>query len=557
MSSCPKLIDVRPRPADPAARKACRNSGAFSAAVPVPMRGKCICRGARRLRHDRSMTASQPPLYRRLAAHYQQSIEKGALRPGDRMPSMRAFMRQHEVSLATAIETYRLLERQALIVARPRAGYFVCAPIAPRVRRAPALPPVAEPDWQSAPPDARFVGIHTAISAIVARWQQVPGALNLAGVTASEALFPGAELQKIALRVLRRQPDLLTAPGHEQGDPALRAVIARRALAAGISLSADDIVMTHGGTEAVNLALRAVAQPGDTVAVESPCFYGLLQVLESLGLRALEIPVSPSTGLSVEALEFALRQHPQLKAVVVVPHLQNPLGCVMPDAHKARIVELCAQAGVALIEDDPYRELVEGQAPPQAIKAWDTDGTVIHCTSFNKTLAPGMRVGWMSGGRWHARIAMLKFAQTRHNEPLSQAVLAEYLQTQAHERHLRRLREKLRAQRERMAQVIAAAFPQGTRFTPPQGGLAFWIELPRHVASLALFDAALAEGIRIMPGTVFSNAGRFDHFIRVSCPGPEPHTADEAVLRIGALACALAREGQAAAPLAQPATRVS
>ncbi|WP_322009004.1 PLP-dependent aminotransferase family protein [Paraburkholderia sp. J12] len=503
------------------------------------------------------MTAPQQSLYRRLAAHYRLSIEKGALRPGDRMPSMRAFMRQHEVSLATAIETYRVLEREALIVARPRAGYFVCAPIAPRVRLAPALPPVAEPDWQSTPPDARFVGIHTAISAIVARWQQVPGALNLAGVTASEALFPGSELQKIALRVLRRQPGLLTAPGHERGDPALRSVIVRRALAAGMSLSADDIAMTHGGTEAVNLALRAVAQPGDTIAVESPCFYGLLQVLESLGLRALEIPASPSTGLSVEALEFALRQHPQLKAVVVVPHLQNPLGCVMPDAHKARIVELCAQAGVALIEDDPYRELVEGEAPPQAIKAWDTDGTVIHCTSFNKTLAPGMRVGWMSGGRWHARIAMLKFAQTRLNEPLSQAVLAEYLQTQAHERHLRRLREKLRAQRERMAQVIAAAFPAGTRFTPPQGGLAFWIELPRHVGSLALFDAALAEGIRIMPGTVFSNAGRFDHFIRVSCPGPEPHTADEAVLRIGALACDLARAGEAGAPLAQQATRVS
>jgi len=467
---------------------------------------------------------------------------------------MRAFMRQHEVSLATAIETYRVLESEALVEARPRAGYFVCAPIARGARAASALPPVDEPDWQSTPPAAQFVGIHTAISAIVARCQQVPDALNLGGVTAADALFPGDELRRIAIRVLRRQPDLLTAPGHERGDPALRAVIARRALAAGISISADDIVTTHGGTEAVNLALRAVAQPGDTVAVESPCFYGLLQVLESLGLRALEIPASPNTGLSVEALEFALRQHPGLKAVVAVPHLQNPLGCVMPDRHKARIVELCAQAGVALIEDDPYRELVEGEAPPQAMKAWDTDGTVIYCTSFNKTLAPGMRVGWMNGGRWQARIAMLKFAQTRHNEPLSQAVLAQYLQTQAHERHLRRLRTRLRAQRERMVQLVAGAFPEGTRFTPPQGGLAFWIELPRQVSSLALFDAALAERIRIMPGTVFSNAGRFDHFIRVSCPGPEPHTADDAVMRIGARACDLAGAG---APLAQQGTRVS
>ncbi len=490
------------------------------------------------------MNASLPrdaglPLYQQLAAHYRRTIEAGALRPGDRMPSVRAFMRQHSVSLATATESYRLLERDALIEARARSGYFV------RARAACALPPASEPDWQTQPASAQFVGIHAAISAIVARCQQAPHALNLGGATAAEALFPGAQLQKTALRLLRSRADLLTAPGHERGDPELRALIARRALGAGIAVSPDDIVTTHGGIEAVNLALRAVAQPGDTVAVESPCFFGLLQVLESLGLRALELPTSPSTGLSIDALELALRTHPDLKAVVVVPHLQNPLGCVMPDEHKARIVSLCAQAGIAVIEDDPYRELVEGELSPQSLKAWDRDGTVIHCTSFNKTLAPGMRVGWMTGGRWHARIAMLKFAQTRHNEPLSQAVLADWLQTQAHERHLRRLRERLRMQRERMAQQIANAFPAGTRFSPPRGGLSLWIELPRVVSSMALFDAALADGIRIMPGAVFSNSGRFDHFIRVSCPGPEPESADAAVVRLGALATQLALQAHA------------
>jgi len=488
------------------------------------------------------MTASETPLYRQLASHYRRSIESGVLRPGERMPSMRAFMRQHAVSLATATESYRVLEREALIEARPREGYFVRAPSTN------TLPAAREPEWrdeaQHASFVAQFVGIHATISALVARFQQVPDALNLGGVTAADALFPGEQLQKIAVRALRQRPDLLTAPGHDRGDPQLRAVIARRAMTAGIAVNTDEIVMTHGGTEAVNLALRAVTQQGDTVAVESPCFYGLLQVLESLGLRALEIPASPSTGLSVEALEFALQQHPALKAVVVVPHLQNPLGCVMPDDHKRRIVELCTRAGVAVNEDDPYRELVESETPLRALKAWDTEGTVIHCTSFNKSLAPGMRVGWMAGGRWHARIAMLKFAQSRLNEPLSQAVLAEFLQSHAHERHLRRLRERLRAQRERMAQGICAAFPEGTRFTPPPGGLAFWIELPPHVASMALFEAALAERIRIMPGTVFSNSGRFDHYIRVSCPGPEPHSADAALMRIGAIAHRLASEAQ-------------
>ncbi|WP_322043498.1 PLP-dependent aminotransferase family protein [Paraburkholderia sp. J67] len=484
------------------------------------------------------MNVPDQPLYRQLAGHYRRSIQSGVLRPGDRMPSMRAFMRQHAVSLATATESYRVLEREALIEARPREGYFV--------RAAASTLPAArepEPDWRETPSEAQFVGIHATISALVARWQQVPDALNLGGVTAADALFPGEALQKIAVRTLRHRPDLLTAPGHERGDPRLRAVIARRALAAGFTVHPDEIVMTHGGTEAVNLALRAVTQPGDTVAVESPCFYGLLQVLESLGLRALEIPASPTTGLSVEALDFALRQHAGVKAVVVVPHLQNPLGCVMPDAHKQRIVELCTQAGVAVIEDDPYRELVESESTPRSLKAWDTQGCVIHCTSFNKTLAPGMRVGWMAGGRWHSRIAMLKFAQSRLNEPLSQAVLAEFLQSQAHERHLRRLRERLSLQRARMAQGIGATFPEGTRFTPPVGGMAFWIELPPGVESMALFEAALAERIRIMPGTVFSNSGRFDHFIRVSCPGPDPQSADAALARIGAIAHRLAARG--------------
>jgi DNA-binding transcriptional MocR family regulator len=206
------------------------------------------------------------PLYRQLAGQYRRSIESGVLRAGDRMPSMRAFMRQHEVSLATATESYRVLEREALIEARPREGYFVRA-------IASTLPAAREPDWQEAQAEAQFVGIHASISALVARWQQVPDALNLGGVTAADALFPGEALQKIAVRTLRHRPDLLTAPGHERGDPNLRAVIARRALAAGFTVHPDEIVMTHGGTEAVNLALRAVTQPGDTVAVESPCFY--------------------------------------------------------------------------------------------------------------------------------------------------------------------------------------------------------------------------------------------------------------------------------------------
>lgn len=501
------------------------------------------------------------PRYRQLADLYRAAIDSGALRPGDRLPSMRAFMQRHGVSLSTATESYRALEREQLVEARPRAGYFV------RARSRNILPRVAEPESEGTPAAASFVGIHAEISALIARLENAAQALNLGGATAAATLYPTEPLQKLSMRMLRHRPWLLTTAAPGPGDPAVRRVVARRAREAGMAIGPDDVVMTHGCIEGMNLALRAVTQPGDTVVVESPCFFGLLQVLEILGLRALEIPASPTTGLSPEALAFALQTDPSIKAVVVVPHLQNPLGCLMPDAHKASLVSLCRDRGVALIEDDPYRDLVDlvdrparGGAsgahalPLRPLKAWDIDGSVIYCSSLNKSLAPGMRVGWVMGGRWHARIAMLKFAQSRNNDALPQAVMAAYLETSAPERHLRRLRERLRHERERLADAVARFFPEGTRFTPPCGGMFLWIELPAGLSASLLCDTALKAGIRIMPGSVFSNASRFDHFIRLSCPGVEADVADAAVKKLGEIASRLARgqAGQAAPDRVSP-----
>ncbi|MCW3499468.1 PLP-dependent aminotransferase family protein [Burkholderia cenocepacia] len=253
------------------------------------------------------------------------------------------------------------------------------------------------------------------------------------------------------------------------------------------------------------------------IAIESPAFFGLIQLLESLGLRALEIPASPTTGLSIEALDVALAAYPDIRAVVVVPNLQNPLGCVMPDERKAALVALCSRHGVAVIEDEPYRELVEAPHAVRPVKAWDCDGTVIYCPSFNKVLAPGMRLGWMSAGRWHARVRMLKFAHSRHNAALLQAVAAEFVGSGAFDRHLHRFREQLRVQRDVTIDAIARHFPAGTRMNQPPGGMLLWIALPEGVRSDALFDAALAHGVKIAPGSIFSNSDRFDGYIRLAC----------------------------------------
>jgi DNA-binding transcriptional MocR family regulator len=289
--------------------------------------------------------------------------------------------------------------------------------------------------------------------------------------------------------------------------------------------------------EALNLALRAVAQAGDTIAVESPSFYGLLQVLEALGLRALEIPTSPQTGISIDALELAIQTDDSIKAVVVVPHLQNPLGSIMPDAHKQRLVQLCQASAITLIEDDTYSELVNeskrGDAPLRAMKSWDTTGNVIYCASLHKILAPGMRLGWMAAGRWQARVEMLKFTQSRSNEELSQLAAADYIASPAYDRHLRRLRATLQVQRQRTAETIASHFPAGTRLTVPDGGLSLWVELPQQLSSKRVFDAALKEQILVSPGLMFSNSLRFDAFLRISCGWPVDTEVEQALRRLG------------------------
>lgn len=474
-----------------------------------------------------------PTLYRRLADHYLDAMRAGTLAVGDRFPSVRKLMSTHEVSLSTALQTCRHLEDQGWLEARPRSGYYVRLP-----RRQGMLP--AQDVVAAAPLDpADYVGIHARVSEILALGQSRPVRVNLALAVGSPELYPGPALQRSMQRTLRLQPSLLTTMVRHHGHPVLRQALVRRALPRGITASPEEVVVTHGCIEAVNLALRAVTQPGDTVAVESPTFYGLLQVLETLNLRALEIPTSPFTGLSLDALAFALERESGIKAVVTMPTLHNPLGTVMPDEHKERLVRLCEERGVPLIEDDIYGDL-GGEQPYRAAKSYDRSGSVIYCQSLNKLLAPGLRLGWLLAGRWQARVEMLKYSQSRYTEELAQVVAGGFLDSPAFDRHLRQLRSALKAQREQMADGIARHFPAGTRLSVPEGGMLLWVELPAGASGRAVFEEALERGIKTSPGSMFSNGRRFDHFIRLVCGRPHTAAVEEALREVGAIVARLA-----------------
>ena len=473
--------------------------------------------------------SGRQPLYRRLADHYQSAIQAGTLVAGDRMPSVRDLMRQHQVSLSTALQTLRHMEEGGWLEARPRSGYFVRQP------RRSAIRPVQEPKSLLAIDAGQFVGIHERVSKYIALRQAGAPHIDLSGMTCAPQLYAVETLKQAAMRALRERPELLTSAMPHNGNATFRQAVARRALNAGMRIDTEEVVVTHGCIEALNLALRAVAGPGDTIAVESPTYFGLLQALENLGMKALEIPTSPHTGISVEALELAVRTYGNIKAVVVVPNLQNPLGCIMPEDHKDQLVRLCDQLKLPLIEDDAYTELADGSVTPSSLKSRDRNGNVIYCASLNKVLAPGMRLGWMNGGRWHERVKMLKFTHTRANEEWTQVTAADFIASPAYDRHLRRLRQMLKQQRERMAESIAAYFPEGTRLNLPNGGVGLWVELPVQVCSQQLFERALAEGVGVSPGAIFSNSSRYGHFVRICCGHPFNRELDQALRRLGGL----------------------
>ena len=461
---------------------------------------------------------------------------------------MRELRQRHGVSLSTALQVLRHLEDSGRVEARARVGYFVRAPAVSALAAA-REPELLEP---LAPDPGVFAGINERISVILDKaMRALPLRVDLGSAMPAPSLFDAEALNRQAMRLLREQPDVLVlGPSAPATHAEFQQAMAHHALTFGLGLVPADITATSGNSEAVNLALDAVAQPGDVVAVESPTFYGILQAIEIQGLRALEIPSSPQTGMSLEALELAARNEPRLKAVVVVPHLQMPLGSIMPDDHKQRLVRLCREYGLALIEDDIYREFLDVPQVPRPAKSWDlpgAQGCVIYCASLSKSFAPGLRQGWMTAGRWQARVQMLKFARSRNMPSWSQLLAARSVDTPAYDRHLRRMRAQLRIQRDQAAAAIVRYFPPGIRMSLPPGGLSLWMELPGGLSGTRLFDLALAQGIRVAPGAMFSNTGRYEHFLRLSCGVPFTPEVEAAYRTLGELMAQELGQGRLAA----------
>lgn len=459
-----------------------------------------------------------------VAERIERLIEKGVMKVGDKLLSVRALSKEQGISLSTAFQSYYYLESKGLIEARPQSGYYV--------KYSPVhildLPKCCEP-----PEDAVPVSVDEMIHSVYHDLNNDKLIHFSLGVPSIE-LLPAAKLNKAVMQAIRESKTSCMGYEHIQGNVALRRQIARQAFNWGGTPGEDDIVVTAGCVEALALCIKAVTKPGDTVAIESPTYFAIFQVMESHGLKVVEIPTDPVTGMDVNYLERVIPKF-NIKACLVVSNFNNPLGSCMPDEKKKHLVEMLAKQNIPLIEDDIYGEMYFGKTRPKTCKSFDKKGLVLHCSSFSKSLAPGHRIGWTIPGKFKDQVIKLKRMHTVATNTLSQAAIALFLSNGRYELHLRHLRKALHTQSLRYVQAICEYFPEDTCMTRPQGGFVLWVEMNKRVDAYKLHKRALKHNIGIAPGPIFSSQARFENCFRLSYGEPWSARIEEGIATLGKL----------------------
>lgn len=462
-------------------------------------------------------------------------IQRGALKEGDKIPSIRQLSSELNVSINTVKEAYWKLESRNYIVAVPQSGFYVQKQPTRMGNRDGDDPHSLDPQ------EVSLCRIYAAFQNL----GQCTPEISLAIADLAPDMRPTAKLERFFQQALRHQSmesfGYLMTPGHA----GLREQIARLGLSCNLDISPDEIVITNGCHEAIFLALMAVCTPGDTVVLESPVYFNLLQMLQHLKLKIIEIPSSHADGMNLNTLRFVLDNH-RVKAVFSISNMNNPLGFSMPLEKKSELVELLHQYQIPLIEDDIYGDLGFKQRP-HPCKSMDTQGSVVLCSSFSKTIAPGLRVGWIIPGQYKEQVIQTKTLLNISTASINQLVMARFLKEGGYERHLRWVRKSLAENVTAMRAAILKYFPKGTRVTRPDGGSLLWIELPPEIDTEIIYHQALKQKILIAPGHLFSIKPKYAYCMRLSAGFWNPRV-EKAIQTIGALCrrneISSAREGQ-------------
>jgi len=446
--------------------------------------------------------------YQALTNQLKVGIKTGQWQAGERLPSVRELCKTQSLSKATVLHALHQLEAEGLLEARPKSGYFVKA--AKQHKPRPPQPSLSKPTPQSVNVPAIFRDImkHSAAFDI------------LPGAGGNEASSHIIELNRHISRAMRSHPENKAMYYNEPaGEMVLRNQISERYRQFGLSINPDQLCITSGCQNALFLALMTTCQAGDNVIVESPAFYGVLQLLEQLQLNVIEIPASSETGLDMDAFESALKTW-QVKACVVTPAFATPTGATMPAQNRTRLIALANQYDIAIIEDDIYGDLAFETHRPAPLKTLDDQERVILCSSFSKALSRDLRIGWISGGRWHDKITQLKLVTHLASNQSLQQGLASFMAEGCYRRHLSHYLQTLKQQRDQLVNVIRNCWPASTLFSVPEGGLALWLEMDSSLDMQAAYPRALEKGIILTPGSLFSATGQYRNYLRLSFTHP-------------------------------------
>jgi len=465
-------------------------------------------------------------LYNEIAGNIAHQIRSGVLKTGDRLPSVRMLSAQHGIGINTAKRIFLELEAQSLIEPKPKSGYFVSMPGYMKLPLPEASKPLAV---------ARNTEPNELIDNVYANMARKDLTLFSIGIPSGD-LLPLAKLKKEIISATRELKDGGTEYEPLQGNEKLRRMVAARSFNWGGRLKDSDIVTTNGCMNALALCLMAVTKPGNTIAIESPCYPGILQLAVSFGLKVLELPTHPVTGIEMDAFKKLL---PKMDACLLVPNFNTPLGYCMPDAHKKEVVHLLAQQGIPLIEDDTYGDLHFGAERPKCCKSFDKDGNVLWCSAVSKTLAPGYRVGWVAAGKYKEQILRTKLIQSLSSTTIIHEAVGNFLLTGRYDNHLRQLRKTLQDNYSQYAQIIAVHFPPGTKISQPQGGLALWVEFPKNIDTAELYNDALKKRISVAPGRMFTLQDQFQNCMRLCIGLPWTDSLGVKLQQLGKLACNL------------------
>ena len=439
------------------------------------------------------------PKYRALYERYRGLLESGAFAAGERLPSLRAVAGEEGLGLNTVRAAFGLLEDEGLVRAHERGGYYA----RPR--------PGASLGAYRPPPSLREAeGLSAAgkIEYLLAAGGRRAG---FALAEPDPALLPSARLERLYAALAGSW----IAYGDPAGEEELRRRITSTYRRLHGSLEPGDVIVTGGATEAIALAVRAFVRPGDAVALESPTYYDYYRHLAAAGARVVEVPVQPGRGMDLGLLERRLRMG-RLAMIIAQPNVQNPTGATMPDADKRDLVELAARSGAVLVQDDAYGDLAFPRERPANLSAFGGYERLVYLSSFSKSLAPGLRIGWMSSPGLRDELIKAKGLSSLATNRPAQLVLAAYLEGPAFRRHLGAMRAALAAQLEDYLGFLEEALPEGSTLLRPSGGCLLWIGLPEGSDASALFESAAREGILVAPGELFSANPYFRGHLRIN-----------------------------------------